>query len=440
MKNNKAQESIGNIIAIVLILLALVSAIAFLSAFRNVGPATVTSATCHKALVSAYGVGDFINSHKFKTHSAWDYLTILSADTATGAALGSVAPTGVTTLVGAGIGFFVGLGADSVLAINDWVKGSVNNGMDAVKDAMQNSLKKMCVTSPYSCTGSADKVANCIYKRATSTYYTLLGGYDHAYTGFNLYTISVKVDNPGDIMLKKGCSNYIHTGSSYANSYKCPDGLNNYGICWNDAQDENGEDACEIEFTEVNRFTMELSMISKCQYAEDGPNDYTCKCFAKPGFGYSPTNGLPESLFYPHGVSTSDGYGAYFSDVFKNIPRTAEYYDEDGNIYKDVNGDDTYKGCGYNAPYYDETYDISDWMSGGSIGSGVSGLISGTTRQVEWSASGFESHAYELTDDGVKIGNDMIVFNVGKGISVGSEMTLSIKLNNKNTVLIEEET
>ncbi len=331
MKTKKAQG--GNLIWVVIgtaiVILGGVVSVIFIGGFRNIAPARIGTTVCQGSLqVSDELTGSMSRYEHYKCGgNFWG---------------------GAACFFDAG-GWFGTAGWGGLMY--DTAAVPILNGID---ETQKKSFRRMCKENvPATCTGDAKEVANCLYDRAVDTYYVLLGGRkdssgdSQTLSNFNLYEIKTRIDGPGEVLLKGDCSHYIilndfFTGepNPYADEYKCSNnGLANHHICWEDTTDEYGNQRCKIKFEYVNRFTMALAMVEKCQNTTAGPESSDCKCFVKPQLGYSTSNGLPLGGAYT-GLGGDDytrEYGQYFWAVFHDIGGEGTYY---GDLF------DKYAGCG----------------------------------------------------------------------------------------------
>ena len=257
LKNRKAQmgeeegQPISSIIGILLILVPLALAATFVLTMGVVGPRTISTASCFTALQARAGVHEAAEAvdGDAEWYEVWNF--------------------------------------------GEWAVGWFNGVFHGSRDFAGEALATFCRPIEYPCKGNAADVADCLYGRASDTYYTLLGGYRHgsgneeviaSYVWFNLFRIHAHNLGAGDVELEGECSNYINTGATAAEDYECPDGLIDHDICWVESEDET---TCKIMFKNVDFFTLSLPMIEKCQLRGIDDPAGRCKCFAKEEFGYS---------------------------------------------------------------------------------------------------------------------------------------------------------
>ncbi len=232
---------------------------------------------------------------------------------------------------------------------------------------------------------TADKTAECLYRRAVDTFYTLQAGrYDYrgdtgraitkngywswdnwlntgyanslAKTDFNLLAISTVIEKPGVVALYGNCEDYVNVGDRKVPKRdsidQCNAVVSSSGSSYCVYQET--PTTCKFVFSRVNEETITLTMISRCQDASitrDAKDTAECKCFVDQQKGYSTANGLPNFR-----IANKD------TTNFKNFESTASY-----NFR--VNDDPTFaqfKGCG--KPARGNDYYIVDGVGlGGSV-------------------------------------------------------------------------
>lgn len=318
MKDAKAQGGIwGIILAVAGMLIFAVVALSLAGGIATVSTGAVSTAQCKASIELVNNYNNKVDKAKVDECHGWEYLTTFGSNRH------CVARFFTASLINPAI---------------DSAKTSANLCIENIEDRCP-----LLVGRP----GTAADAADCLYKRAVTTYYTLQGGRDKPKlenaegNPFNLYKISVRVDGPGSIILEGRCTDYIDASIVQK---KCEGrvGTFNY-LCAEDLKTQ-----CNITFSKVNEQTMTLTAISRCQ--ENGPGDPDCRCFANPDAGYSTLNGLPNMAF-----STS-------------LPAFADFASENGAIYKPAEEFGSFRGCGWNPIYFKgENVEIGEGKSKAKI-------------------------------------------------------------------------
>ncbi|HIJ98333.1 TPA: hypothetical protein H1005_00105 [archaeon] len=174
---------------------------------------------------------------------------------------------------------------------------------------------------------TADLTADCVYRRAVDTFYTLQGGRGTGYEKrtidsrkFNLFKLNVTVEEPGSVLVRGSCSTYLAQQAIWtdaeltaANKKDCEvvvgDGKGSNYVCGYQF-DPNW---CNITFSRVTETTMTLTMISRCQQEGSGPDQTRfCKCFYNEDTGYQTFNGLPNANV---GVRDTSRFNDFASEI-----------------------------------------------------------------------------------------------------------------------------
>ncbi len=174
-KNKKgASVPIHSVVVVIMTLMFLAVAFAFISGFGSEGLESISTSVCHSMLLRRAGV----------SLPRWEP------------------------------GFWEGI------VVPD---KTLNKGVEATEDYTKDTLAKSCRPIEVDCKGPADEVALCLYDKMSTAFYVLLGGFpsDAPYTNFDLFKINVDVAGDGVIDLKGSCENYA--GAVYLSKWTSDD-------------------------------------------------------------------------------------------------------------------------------------------------------------------------------------------------------------------------
>ena len=192
-----------------------------------------------------------------------------------------------------------------------WISwGFFNPAIDGATDVVKLNTDLCLENLEASCpnvigqTPNAADAAECVYKHAVTTYYTLQGGRKNPKYDFNLFKLTVGFDEPGVITVAGKCEDYLTPAAPIIplnSEDECfPKLTEDKYICGknqgNVEEWPKVENTCQITFNMLNEQTMNLAMIARCQ--NETPDSSACKLFADPDKGYSTTNGLPNLIVY----------------------------------------------------------------------------------------------------------------------------------------------
>ncbi|HIK02227.1 TPA: hypothetical protein H1012_00075 [archaeon] len=242
-----------------------------------------------------------------------------------------------------GIGGNSCVGGQGFVALGGmFVKPAVDAGAELLKINSDLCLKDLETSCPnvIGKTANAADAAECVYKHAVTTYYTLQGGRSNPKYDFNLFKMSIEFFEPGTVTVSGKCDDYLTSAAPRIpinSKDECfPKLTGDIYICGkNDGAVTEWPgiaNTCQITFSRLNEATMTLAMVARCQ--NETPDSSACKLFADPDRGYSTVNGLPNLI----------SFGSNYIKADRIFGRNGATYP--GKDYG------KYSGAGYNSDFF----------------------------------------------------------------------------------------